>query len=269
VAALKARADQLFGENAGDAAFSDSVFQAALSDAREFRSNDGQTGNYNQFWLVERDFDNRTSLIVDPPDGRLPSLTPEAEKRQAGRAEARKRSPADGPEDRGLSERCITFGLPNLLAGYNTNYQILQIPGYVVILHEMIHDARIIPLDGRPHVAETIRQLYGDSRGRWDRTTLVVDTTNFSSTSNFRGAGADLHLIERFTRVGPSTIRYEFRVEDDTVWTSPWTAMIPLKRTDDKIFEYACHEGNIGMAGILSGHRAQEAAAQATEKGSR
>jgi hypothetical protein len=269
VVALKAKAEQLFGENAGDAAFADSVFVAALSEAREFRSNDGQTGNYNQFWLAEREFDNRTSLIVDPPDGRLPPLTPEAQKRQDERAEARKRSPADGPEDRRLSERCITFGLPNLLAGYNSNYQILQTPGHVVIFQELIHDVRIIPLDGRPHVGDTIRQWHGDPRGRWEGNTLVVDTTNFSPKSDFRGASAKVHLIERFTRVGPNTIHYQFTVEDPTTWTKTWTAMIPLKPTPGRIFEYACHEGNIGLVGILAGHRAEEKAAQGAKTGLR
>jgi len=261
---LTERAGELFAGD-GDAAFGDSIFEAVLSDVKAYTPTtfDADTGNYNAFWLVDRDFDKRTSLIVDPPDGRLPPLTEEAQKRRAGYGLlGRNRIPV-GPEDRGLSERCLTFGVPDLLAGYNSYYQILQTPGYVVIAMERIHDARIIPLDGRPHVPQAIRQWHGDSRGRWDGNTLVVETTNFSPKTSFRGSAENLHLVERFTRVAPDTLLYEFTVNDPTTWTGPWTAMIPLKTTADKIYEYACHEGNTGMVGILAGARAQEAVAEA------
>ena len=141
---------------------------------------------------------------------------------------------------------------------YNNNYQILQTPGYAVILHEMIHDARIIPLDGRPHVGQNIRQWFGDSRGRWEGNTLVVDTTNFTDKANFRGSTQDLHLIERFTRVDADTVRYEFTIDDPSTFTKKWTVAIPMARTDEQIYEYACHEGNYGMVNLLKGARVQE-----------
>lgn len=273
VAALQAKGDQLFGADAGDAAFGDSLFLAVLRDAKKFASRDegprarrgeGQeeTGNYNQFWTAERYFDNRTSLITDPPDGRVPAFTPEAQQRLAAAATAVALHPADGPDDRSLAERCITFGVPRLLAGYNSNYQIFQTPSYVVIATEMIHDARIIPLDGWPHVSDRVRQWNGDSRGRWEGDTLVVETTNFPPNYSFRGSSSDLRLLERFTRVSPTTLRYEFTASDPTTWTKPWAAMIPLNKTDERLYEYACNEGNRGMSGILAGYRAQEEAAK-------
>jgi hypothetical protein len=262
LAALKKRSDELFSGD-GDAAFGDTLFETLLTNTPKFVSTDGLTGDYNQFWLVARDWDNRTSLIVDPPDGRLPPLTPQAQAKQSGAEEARKR-PAAGPEDRSLSERCITFGVPRLGAGYNSYYQFVQTPQYVAIYQETIHDARIIPLDGRPHVEQNIRQWHGDSRGRWEGDSLVVDTTNYSPKSSLRGAAENLHVVERFTRVGPDAIRYEITVDDPTTWTKPWTVMIPLRRSDDLIYEYACHEGNTGLAGILNGARADERAAEKT-----
>jgi hypothetical protein len=219
---------------------------------------------YNQFWYdrgTKVVADRRTSLVLDPPDGRVPSLTPEAQHRADARAAARKRSPADGPEDRSLAERCIlwpTAGPPMLPSGYNNNYQILQTPGYVVILIEMIHDVRMIPLDGRPHAPQEVRQWMGDSRGRWDGNTLVVTTTNFTGQTNFRGSNEKLRLVERFTRSDADTINYEFTVEDPSSFTKPWTAMIPMTKTDGPIYEYACHEGNYGMTNLLSGARAEE-----------
>ena len=257
VASLKERAEELFGSDSGDAAFGDSVFVAALSKAKTFTSTDVGTGNYNHFWLVERDFDNRTALIADPPDGRLPALTPEAEKRRAEGAAARRRR-AEGPEDRSLSERCISFGVPRLGAGYNSYYEFVQTRDYVVIHMETIHDARVIPLDGRPHLPSNLHLLHGDSRGHWEGDTLVVETTNFSSKSNVQGASENVRIIERFTRVGLTTINYEITASDPATWTKPWTAMIPLKGTSDLIYEYACHEGNSGLAGILAGARAEE-----------
>jgi hypothetical protein len=219
---------------------------------------------YNQFWYdrgTKVVAGRRTSLIVDPPDGRVPALTPEGLAKAEARAAARKRSPADGPEDRPLAERCIlwpTAGPPMLPSGYNNNYQILQTPGYVVILIEMIHDVRIIPLDGRPHAPNDIRQWMGDSRGRWDGNTLVVTTTNFTGKTNFRGASENLRLVERFTRVDADAVNYEFTVEDPSSFTKPWTAAIPMTKTDGPIFEYACHEGNYGMTNLLNGACAEE-----------
>jgi hypothetical protein len=143
---------------------------------------------------------------------------------------------------------------------YNNNYQILQTPTHVVILHEMIHDARIIPIDGRPHVGQNIRQWFGDSRGRWEGNTLVVDTTNFTEKANYRGSTSGLHLIERFTRVDANIVRYEFTIDDPATFTKQWTVAIPMGRTDEQIYEYACHEGNYGMVNLLKGARVQEGA---------
>ena len=268
LARLEARYAEIFASGESDAAFADSVFTAALGDDASFSSRDAATGNYNQFWLVDRDFDNRTSLVVDPPDGRLPPLTPEAQRRVDARAAHLADNPASSWTDRRLQERCITFGMPNLFAGYNTYYQIVQTPEHVVFLHEMIHDARIIPLDGGPHVDDAIRQWHGDARGYWDGDTLVVETRNFSARSDspaalytrIRGSAERLRLVERFTRVGPDTLEHEFTVDDPGTYTAGWTAMIPLTRKDEALYEYACHEGNIGMEGILAGHRAEERA---------
>jgi hypothetical protein len=212
---------------------------------------------YNDFWWdrgTKVVSTRQTSLVVDPPDGRVPALTAEGQKRATERATRG----YDSWEDRSLWERCITRGLPMIPGPYNNNYQILQTPGYVVILHEMIHDARIIPLGGQPHVGTNIRQWFGDSRGRWDGDTLVVDTTNFADKANFRGSTQGLHLIERFTRVSADTVRYEFTIDDPTTFTRQWTAAIPMARTDEQIYEYACHEGNYGMVNLLSGARVKE-----------
>ena len=257
LARVQTTAERLFAQDAGDAVFGDQFFNVAVTDAESFTSTDGGTGNYNQFWLVERDFDNRTSLIVDPPSGRLPPAT-SAARMAAESARAGRGRPAAWTVDRGLSERCITFGLPNLLAGYNSYFQILQTADHVVIEQELIHTTRIIPLDGRPHISDDIDQWHGNAVGRWEGDTLVVETRNFSPQSDFRGARENLHLVERFTRVGPDELHYEFTVSDPTVWAAPWTALMQWKRTDDPIFEYACHEGNIGMEGILAGARADE-----------
>ena len=260
VEALKQAADRLFG-GAGDAAFGDGVFQAALANLDENVSGDGQTGNYSSVWMVDRDFDNRTSLITDPADGRIPPLTPEAEQRRTTAREHRRLHPYDGPEDLSLQLRCITYGVPRLgglAAGYNSYYQIVQNRDYVVIVMEMIHDARIIPLGDQPHLSENLRQWLGDSRGHWEGDTLVVDTTNFSTKSNYRGSSENLHLVERFTRVSPDVMHYELTLDDPTTWTTPWSAMILLKKDEAPIFEYACQEGNYGMEGILAGARAQE-----------
>ena len=230
---------------------------------------------YNEFWydrgnaLVE---DRRTSLIVDPADGRIPPLTPEAAERTAARSAYLRDHPADSWEDRSLGDRCIlgfNAGPPMVPSAYNNNVQLLQTPDHVVILNEMVHNARIVPLDGRPYGA--IPQWVGDSRAHWEEATLVVETRGFGEQVGSRGgATANLHVVERFTLVGPDSLRYEFTLEDPETWTRPWTAVVPMKRTPGPLFEYACHEGNYSMAGILGGARAEErAAAEAESTGSR
>jgi hypothetical protein len=246
----------------------------------------GDPGAYNKFWIESGTKvvgDRRTSLVVDPPDGRVPPLTPEAQKREDARAEARHR--AEGPEVLPISDRCIlgfNAGPPIIPIAYNQNLQIFQTRDHLVILTEMVHDARIVPLDGRAHLPSHVRQWAGSSRGRWEGKTLVVETTNFRRegtgtlaldpefTRRGLGGSADenMHLIERFTRVDNDTLLYEFTIDDRTIWTRPWTAAVPMTRTEEPLYEYACHEGNYGMAGILAGARAQEgAAAEAPNKG--
>ena len=223
----------------------------------------GETGSYNNFWVERGVRMARTSLIVEPQDGRLPPFTAAEAARRPARESYRTRVPA-GPEDRNLYERCISRGMPGtMMPGfYNHNYQIFQAPGYVVILVEMIHDARIIPLDGRSHVDEGIRQWLGDSRGRWEGDTLVVETTNFIPVNGRAltvfGAGETTLLVERFTRTGDDTIDYEFTVSDPLEYTRPWTASIPMTSLDGLLYEYACHEGNYGLENILAGARAAE-----------
>ena len=223
----------------------------------------GQTGSYNNFWLERGTLSTRTSLIVDPSDGKLPPLLSLGEDRRAEQAAAGGREP-DGPEDRNLYERCISRGLPGaMMPGfYNHNYQILQTPGYVTIYVEMIHDARIIPLDGRPHVEPDIRQWLGDSRGRWEGETLVVETTNFTNVNGrgltVFGANEHTHLVERFTRVDADTIDYQFTLNDSTEYARPWTASLPMTALEGRLFEYACHEGNYGLENILAGARIAE-----------
>jgi len=207
-------------------------------------------------------FSLRTSMIVGP-DGRVPPLTPEAQQRNAERAARNKGHEFDGPENRTIQERCIVWGNegpPMLPPGYNSFLQIVQTPAYVAILQEMIHDVRTIPLDGRPHAPQSVRRWLGDSRGRWDGDTLVVDTTNFTDQTNFRGSREHLHVVERFTRVDEDTIRYEFTVDDPTTWTRPWSAELPLVKDKGPIYEYACHEANYGFANNLRGARAKEKA---------
>jgi len=246
-------------ENDGDAQFGDGFILAVLNQIAKPGSYDPGTGNYNQFWVVERDWhDRRTSLITDPPGGHIPPMTPAAQKRRAEEIEQRKTHAFEDPEVFPLGERCVNFGIPRLQAGYNSYVQIVQAPGYVTIMNEMAHDARVIPLDGRPHLDPRVRVWNGDSRGRWDGDTLVVDTTNFSPKSDFMGSHENLHLTERFTRVGPDVLNYEFTVDDPSTWTMPWTAMIPLKLKDERIYEYACHEGNSAIPNMLRGHRYEE-----------
>jgi hypothetical protein len=202
----------------------------------------------------------RSSLIVDPPDGRIPALTSEGQARAAARAEARRqRGSADGPEDRSLAERCLMFNAgPPLLPGpYNNNFQIVQTRDYVAIANEMIHDVRVVPVDGRPHLPAAVRRWQGDPRGHWEGDTLVVDTTNFSDRTNFRGADENLHLVERFRRVDAHTLDYTFTVDDPQVFSRPWTVALPMTLSDGRIYEYACHEANYAMGGILRGARAE------------
>jgi hypothetical protein len=207
--------------------------------------------------------DLRTSLIVDPPDGKLPPLSAEGQRRAAERAEARKKmgGPFDAAQNQSLSVRCINMdrdGPPMLAGAYNNNYEIVQAPGYVMILVEMLHDVRIIPLDKRPPLPGNIRQLTGSSRGRWEGETLVVETTNFTDRTAFQGSSEKMRLVERFTRVADDAIRYQFTVEDEATWTRPWSAEVPWKKTVGPIFEHACHEGNYGLANTLAGARAEE-----------
>ena len=241
----------------------------------------GNVGGYNNFWfdrgagVVD---DRRTSLISDPPDGRVPMLQPGYEmvelslgEDRPGTRPVRVRAAgigADSYEDRGLAERCLlgfNSGPPIVPAGYNQNLQIFQTADHVVILHEMVHDARIVPLDGRAHVSESVRQWMGNSRGSWDGDTLVVETRNFTDkTSSFSpsvtmaaGDGSTLHLTERFSRIAEDTLLYEFTVDDLTTFTKPFSASIPMKR-GEALFEYACHEGNYGLLNILAGARQEE-----------
>jgi hypothetical protein len=246
-------------------------------DNRSAQARQDVEGAYNNFWW---DYGNkvvgtrRTSLIVDPPDGRMPPMTPEAQKRATG-----PRLPpitervvlgaiVDGPEHLGLSERCIlgfSSGPPILSNAYNNNLQIVQTRDYVVIHTEMIHEARVVPLDGRPHVPQGMRLWLGDSRGRWEGDTFVIETTNFTAKSSFSGSiiarggsTAGMHLIEKFTRVAEDTLLYEFTVTDPATWTKPWTVQLPMARSSERIFEYACHEGNYSMPNMLKGARAAE-----------
>jgi hypothetical protein len=207
----------------------------------------------------------RSSLIVDPPDGKIPALSPAGSQRAAQRAARRQgRGPADAYSDRNLWERCITRGLPHgmLPAGYNNNIPILQTPDHVVILNEMIHDARIVPVVAAPGtdaaLAAKLGQWRGDSRGHWEGDTLIVETTNFSDAADFRGAAGNLRLVERFHLASPHTLDYTFTVTDPTTWTAPWTATFPIERIDGPMYEYACHEGNYGLLNILTAARVNE-----------
>ena len=243
------------------------VMQRSNRDNRDRSSPEADVGGaYNEFWwdrgttVARVGGKYRTSLIVDPPDGRVPALTAQAQERAAARAAERRAHPADGPEDRSLGERCLMFnaGPPMLPGPYNNFMQIIQTRDHVVIYNEMIHDARVIPLDGRPHAAATARFWLGDSRGRWEGQTLVVDTTNFTDKTNVRGSGPNLHLIERFTRTDAGTLLYEFSVDDPSSFVKPWSAALPMRKTADQLFEYACHEGNHALQGILRGARFEE-----------
>jgi len=228
---------------------------------------------YNAHWYDRGKSDGRTSLIVDPPDGRLPPLTAEGQRRQAAKAAYLRAHPADSWDDQPLQLRCITYhGVPPTPSGYNNTYQIFQSPGYVAILDENIHDVRGIPVDGRPHVGRNLRQWNGDSRGHWEDNTLVVETTNYSPLTvftRFPTAGETLRAVERFTRVAADKIDYRFTIEDPTTYTKPWSVSLPMTNIPDYvIYEYACHEGNYALAHVLKGARAQEKA-EGANSGSR
>jgi hypothetical protein len=262
VARLKARADQIFKNGNSDFAAGDAVFLAALAGPDRFTS---VTSTHGSEDMIEREFDHHTSLVIDPPDGHIPPLT--AEGRQRREALAAKARRLDGPEDLDNAFRCLAWGVPRLGGRYGAGdlsyYQIVQTPTHVVLFMETGHEARIIPLDGRPHLTASTGQWGGDSRGRWDGDTLIVDTINFSAKSNFMGSAEHLHLIERFTRVSPDTITYQMTLDDPTTWTRSWTAEMPLKQTDQALFEYACHEGNFPlMTSVLSGAHADERGAR-------
>ena len=223
----------------------------------------GSVGSYNALWFDRGSVDPklRTSLIVDPPNGRLPPLTAEGQARVAAKAERRRAHPADSWLDLAAWVRCITYhGVPPVSTGYNNTYQILQTPNYVAILVENIHDVRIIPLAGRPWLDERIRQWNGDSRGHWEGSTLVVETRNFSDKTVHRfPSSRHLRAVERFTRVDENTIHNEFTIEDPTTYTKAWTAVRSMPRLHDyEIYEYACHEGNYSMSNILSAARTEE-----------
>jgi hypothetical protein len=246
-------------EAGGDALFGDELIGDAIAGHDKPQSHDTETGNYNGFWLPDREFENRTSLIIDPPNGRIPPMTPEATARRAAAAQRRREHPADGPTSRGLGERCITFGVPRFQAAYSSVFQIVQSPDQVVFVMETIHDARVIPLDGRPHLADSLTQWDGNSRGHWEGETLVVDTKGFSAKTDMMGSSSGLHLVERFTRVEKNVLQYDATMTDPATWTQPWTVRINFKQTDEPLLEYACHEGNLGMFGILAGARKAEA----------
>lgn len=258
--------------------------QLLTADARRTEAGGGgqAVGAYNNFWFDSGTNvidDNRTSLIVNPPDGRIPQLSPGAiEQIGSGSEDLPGTRPvryraggigADGPEDRGLGERCIlgfNSGPPMIPSVYNNNMQLFQTADYVVILNEMVHDARIVPIGSRPHLPDGVRQWMGDSRGFWEGDTLVVETTNFTDkTPSFNptilssvGTGRTLTLTERFSLSGADTLVYEFTIDDSTTFTSPFSAIVPMAKSDQQIFEYACHEGNYGLENILAGARTAE-----------
>ena len=219
---------------------------------------EGGVLSYNEFWYergVELTRDKRTSLIVDPPDGRIPYTAAAREKNRVTRANL-SAGFADSYTDRSLADRCLlgfNSGPPMVPSAYNNNVMVFQTPGQVVIYNEMVHNTRVIPTDGRPH--GDLRQWTGDSRARWEGDVLVIETTNFLRETAFRGSTADTQLVERLWRVDADTVLYEFTVEDPNSFTRPWTALFPLRRTDGPLFEYACHEGNYGLEGILAGAR--------------
>lgn len=257
VAELTQRVSEFRDEDQAGDLLGDNLIRKALDPTfdPEF---DKETGDYNAFWLVEREFDNRTSVVIDPPNGRIPPLTAQGQARADARRVRRRDHPADGPEFRSLSDRCLHFAAPGLGSGYNSYLQILQTRDHVAIMQEMGHISRVIPLDGRPHIDDDVRLWTGDARGHWEGDTLVVETTNYSAETQYRGSTRGLRLVERFTRVAPDVLEHEVTLHDPATWIQPWTVSLVLKATEDPIFEYACYEGNYSMEGILGGARAEE-----------
>ncbi len=228
------------------------------------RGEEGAPGFYNNFWLdrgTNTVSTRRTSLVVDPPDGRIPPLTDRAQRMTDRRQAYLRENPADSWTDRSAYDRCIlgfNAGPPITPGGYNQNLQLLQTPDHVVLVTEMVHTHRVVPLDGRPYLGHDVRQWSGDSRGYWEGDTLVVESRNFDAKRGWRRTSENMTLVERFTRVDAETLEYRFTVTDPATWTSPWTASIPMRRNDQPMFEYACHEGNYSMPGILGGARMDE-----------
>lgn len=243
-------------EDDGDALFGSGVLAAAFSG--EAQSYDPTTGNYDQSWLAERQVHGRTSQIIDPPNGKYPPRTERAIAMANAGAERRKDHPADSWLDRPLSERCVSYGAPYLGSGYNSYWQIVQSKDHVVLVQEMIHDVRVVPLVEMPHVDADIKLWHGDSRGYWDGDTLVIETTNYSDKSGYGPDTSAKVNVERLTRLSDSALQYEITSRDPGSYTAPYTRQIIFDHSADPIYEYACHEGNYGMMNILSGHRAQE-----------
>ena len=267
VAEFKKRAQRLFHQEDSDFANGDNYYLAILTNLQVYKNPAKSTGGTEE--MVPRDIEKRTALIVDPPDARIPALTPAGQQRLDKWTAARSHPPAR-PQDMNNDQRCITFGVP-LVGLYGSGpysyHQIIQSPGYVVIVMESIHGVRIIPLDGNPHPPPQIGTWNGDSRGRWEGTTLVVDTRNFSPQSQFMGSAENLHLVERFTRVTADEIEYVVTFDDPTTWTRTWTVKIRLMRSQQQIFEFACHEGNEAvMKGMLAGAGAEEKATEEASK---
>ena len=240
-------ADALFGEGVLEAAFSGKVV-----------SYDPSTGNYDSQWMAERTVHRRTSQIIDPPDGKFPPQTERALATMRALEQRKIDHPADSWLDRPLSERCVSFGAPSLGSGYNSYWQIVQSKETVAIIQEMAHDIRVIPLVARPHVDEDIKLWHGDSRGWWEGDTLVIETTNYSEKSNTGPDTVKKVNIERLTRVSDTALQYQLISHDPGSYTAPYTREITWDHSPDEIYEYACHEGNYGMANILSGHRVEE-----------
>jgi hypothetical protein len=258
LAKMRQKANELF-TGKSDAVFFDGFYPAVLDNVlglrQGFKSSDGGTGDYGSEWNDERVWEKRTSLIFDPPDGRVPPLATKAIEARTARGTGSREISA---KNRPLGERCITYGSPQLTAGYQSYYQIVETPNTVMIMLEMFHDARIVRIGGQ-HPAASVQQWLGDSIGHWEGETLVVDTTNYRPRA-FQSMSSDkLHIIERFTRQDANTLRYEITVNDPDTYSRPWSLMIPLQHSDKPVYEYACHEGNYAMFGILAGARADEA----------
>ena len=264
VEAMKKKAVETYLSGKVDAAFGDGIFLAVWDslygskNGKRFESFEPSTGDYSSEWNDHRVWDNRTSLITDPADGRIPPMTARAMAMRDA-AGAALRRPARSAEDRSLGERCISSGSPRIGAGYQSYFQIVESPAAVMVMTEMFHDVRVLRLDGVPHPAASVHQWLGDSVARWDGDTLVVDSTNYKERA-FQGISSEqLHITERFTLQDAETLRWELTIDDPGTWTKPWSLMLPLQRSGEPVYEYACHEGNIGLMGILAGARADEA----------